>query len=112
MFGDRNNTTSNTARNTNQNVTATGHKNPNHFHSGMQKMSGSIQAGMGRLTGNPHMVMKGEEKKIAAAAEADVARLHRNAGSSLPTVSTNKATTSHGLTGSHASKRGANHGRF
>ncbi|KAJ3042604.1 hypothetical protein HK097_001966 [Rhizophlyctis rosea] len=92
--------------------TATGHKNPNHLHSGMQKMTGSLQASMGRLTGNPHMVMKGEEKKIAAAAEADVARLHRNAGSSMPTVSTGKATTSHGLTGSHAARKHPNHGRF
>ncbi|TPX60644.1 hypothetical protein SpCBS45565_g07455 [Spizellomyces sp. 'palustris'] len=63
------------------NVTATGHpttattSHPSRVHAAVENAVGSMQSSIGRMTNNPNTVIKGEEKKVAARAEADMAKL-------------------------------------
>ncbi|KAJ3018091.1 hypothetical protein HKX48_003167 [Thoreauomyces humboldtii] len=46
------------------------------MHATMMNVSGSVQSSLGKVFHNPHAHIKGEEKKIAAKAERDLAELH------------------------------------
>ncbi|KND02669.1 uncharacterized protein SPPG_01754 [Spizellomyces punctatus DAOM BR117] len=62
------------------NVTATNHptapnSHPSRVHAAVENAVGSMQSSIGRMTNNPNTIIKGEEKKVAARAEADMAKL-------------------------------------